>query len=83
MIDQAIQEKVDKWLNSAINDESKAEIKALSEAELQAAIADAIQETGASSQKDMGAVMNVLRPKVQGRADMGAVSSQVKAALSS
>lgn len=34
MIDKAIQEKVDKWLNSAIDDESKAEIKALSETEL-------------------------------------------------
>lgn len=56
---------------------------ALTESELQAAIAEAINETNASSQKDMGAVMNVLRPKIQGRADMGAVSSQVKAALSS
>lgn len=56
---------------------------ALTEAELQAAIAEAISETNASSQKDMGAVMNILRPKIQGRADMGAVSSQVKAALSS
>lgn len=56
---------------------------ALSEAELQSAIVDAIKETGARSQQDMGAVMNVLRPKVQGRADMGAVSSQVKTALSS
>lgn len=56
---------------------------ALTESELQVAIAEAIRETNASSQKDMGAVMNVLRPKIQGRADMGAVSSQVKAALSS
>lgn len=54
----------------------------LTESELEAAIAAAIAESGASSIKDMGAVMNVLRPKVQGRADMGAVSSQVKAALS-
>lgn len=54
----------------------------LTESELDAAIATAIAESGASSIKDMGAVMNVLRPKVQGRADMGAVSSQVKAALS-
>ena len=54
----------------------------LTESELEAAIASAIAESGASSIKDMGAVMNVLRPKVQGRADMGAVSSQVKAALS-
>jgi len=54
----------------------------LTESELEAAIASAIAESGASSIKDMGAVMNVLRPKVQGRADMGAGSSQVKAALS-
>ncbi len=54
----------------------------LTESELNAAIAAAIAESGANSIKDMGAVMNVLRPKVQGRADMGAVSSQVKAALS-
>jgi hypothetical protein len=54
----------------------------LTEAELDAAIASAIAESGASSIKDMGAVMNVLRPQVQGRADMGAVSSQVKAVLS-
>lgn len=54
----------------------------LTEAELEAAIAAAIAESGASSIKDMGAVMNVLRPQVQGRADMGAVSSQVKAVLS-
>lgn len=56
--------------------------EAISEAELESAIAAAIAEVGASSPKDMGAVMNILRPKVQGRADMGAVSSQVKAALS-
>ena len=56
--------------------------EAISEAELESAIAAAIAESGASSPKDMGAVMNILRPKVQGRADMGAVSSQVKAALS-
>ena len=54
----------------------------LTDSELEAAITSAIAESGASSIKDMGAVMNVLRPKVQGRADMGAVSSQVKAALS-
>lgn len=55
----------------------------LSEEEIAEAIAAAIKETGASSVKDMGAVMNVLRPKIQGRADMGAVSGQVKAALNS
>lgn len=54
---------------------------ALSEEEIAAEIKAAITESGASSARDMGAVMNVLRPKVQGRADMGAVSGLVKAAL--
>lgn len=53
----------------------------LSDEEIAEAVQAAIQEAGASSIKDMGAVMNVLRPKIQGRADMGAVSEQVKAAL--
>lgn len=53
----------------------------LSDEEVAQAIDAAIIETGASSVKDMGAVMNVLRPKLQGRADMGAVSGKVKAAL--
>lgn len=53
----------------------------LSDEEVAEAIDAAIKETGASSVKDMGAVMNVLRPKLQGRADMGAVSGKVKAAL--
>lgn len=56
--------------------------EALSEAEIAEAVQAAISEAGASSIKDMGAVMNVLRPKIQGRADMSAVSGQVKAALS-
>lgn len=55
---------------------------ALSDDEISAAIDAAISEAGASSIKDMGAVMNVLRPQIQGRADMGAVSGKVKAALS-
>ena len=46
----------------------------LGEAELAAMIRDAIAEVGASSIRDMGAVMNALRPQVQGRADMKAVS---------
>lgn len=53
----------------------------LSEEEINAEINAVIEETGASSPKDMGAVMNALRPKLQGRADMGAVSGLVKAAL--
>ncbi len=54
---------------------------AMTDDEIAKAIADAIAEAGASSPKDMGAVMNLLRPKLQGRADMGAVSGLVKAAL--
>jgi hypothetical protein len=52
-----------------------------------AALADLIRSTiselGASSLRDMGPVMNVLRPQVQGRADMKAVSEAVKAQLAS
>lgn len=54
---------------------------AMTDDEIAKAIADAVAEAGASSPKDMGAVMNLLRPKLQGRADMGAVSGLVKAAL--
>ena len=54
---------------------------ALTEEEIAAEIKAAIEESGASSARDMGAVMKVLRPKIQGRADMGAVSGLVKAAL--
>ncbi|WP_417499541.1 GatB/YqeY domain-containing protein [Methylophaga sp.] len=54
----------------------------LSEEEIAQEIQTAIEEADASSIKDMGAVMNVLRPKIQGRADMAAVSGKVKSALS-
>ena len=53
----------------------------LGEYELDALIVAAIDELGASGMQAMGAVMNVLRPKIQGRADMGAVSAKVKARL--
>ncbi len=56
---------------------------ALSEKELSELVSKALADTGAQSIKDMGKVMGVLRPTVQGRADMGAVSAQVKQALSS
>ena len=42
---------------------------------------DAIAAAGASSMKDMGKVMGILKPKVQGRADMGALSARIKSAL--
>ena len=54
---------------------------ALSEEELQEIIASAIKETGAASVKDMGKLMAVLKPQVQGRADMGMVSKIVKQSL--
>jgi len=50
----------------------------LGEAELGGLIDEAISDAGASSIRDMGAVMNALRSKVQGRADMKAVSQAVK-----
>ncbi len=55
----------------------------LSAEEVAAEIEAVIAETGASSPKDMGKVMNALRPKLQGRADMGPVSGLVKKALTS
>ena len=54
----------------------------LSAEELTALIQSAIAQLGASSIRDMGAVMNALREHVQGRADMKAVSQAVKAQLS-
>ncbi|BCX82346.1 conserved hypothetical protein [Methylomarinovum caldicuralii] len=56
---------------------------ALSDAEIDALIARAIEETGAGGMRDMGKVMAWLKPRVQGRADMAQVSAKVKAALSS
>ena len=53
----------------------------LSAEALEAAIAQAIAETGASSPKDMGKVMGKLREPLKGKADMGAVSTRVKALL--
>jgi uncharacterized protein YqeY len=54
----------------------------MSDAEVDALIAEAIASTGASSIKDMGKVMNVVKAKAQGRADMGAVSGRIKQKLS-
>jgi uncharacterized protein len=55
----------------------------LTEAEVEALIQQAIAETGAVSIKDMGKVMAVVKAKAAGRADMGAVSARIKAALGS
>jgi uncharacterized protein YqeY len=53
----------------------------LTDAELDALVADAIKTSGAAGIKDMGKVMGLLKPKVQGRADMGQVSAKIKAKL--
>lgn len=53
----------------------------LSDAEIDALIAEAIAATGASSVKDMGKVMGVLKAKAQGRVDMGALSARIKQKL--
>ena len=55
---------------------------ALSDEELQTLIDQAIADSGAQAMSDMGKVMGILKPQVQGRADMGAVSKQIKARLS-
>jgi uncharacterized protein YqeY len=54
----------------------------LSDAEMQAAIDAAVQETGAAGMKDMGKVVGVLRAKYAGRMDFGKASGLVKAKLS-
>lgn len=53
----------------------------LGEAEILALITDAIQKTGAASGQDMGKVMGILKPQLQGKADMGEVSKLVKSKL--
>lgn len=55
----------------------------LSDAELDALIAEAIASTGAASIKDMGKVMGVVKGKAAGKADMGAVGARIKAKLGS
>jgi uncharacterized protein YqeY len=54
----------------------------LSDAEIAAEVQAAVAQVGAAGPQDMGKVMGVLKPKLAGRADMTAVSAQVKAALS-
>jgi len=55
---------------------------ALSEDEIAAIVEAAIAQTGATSMADMGKVMGIVKPQVQGRGDMGAVSGIVKQKLS-
>ena len=53
----------------------------MSEAEIDACIDAAIAEAGASSMRDMGKVMGMIKPQMQGRADMGQVSARIKKRL--
>ncbi|MBV8340889.1 MAG: GatB/YqeY domain-containing protein [Gammaproteobacteria bacterium] len=53
----------------------------MSAAEIDALIAEAIAATGAASMKDMGKLMGFVKPKAQGRADMGALSARIKQKL--
>lgn len=56
---------------------------ALTEDEINDLLAQAISESGAESVRDMGKVMAILKPSLQGRADVGSVSQLVKQRLSS
>ena len=53
----------------------------LSDEELAVMIDEAIAASGAESMRDMGKVMGILKPKIQGRADVGAVSGMIKGKL--
>ena len=55
---------------------------ALSDEEIANLIENAITQTSATSMKDMGAVMSILKPQLQGRADMSIISKQIKSKLS-
>jgi len=46
--------------------------------EIDTLVSEAITESGAAGIRDMGKVMAILKPRLQGRADMGAVSAQIK-----
>lgn len=53
----------------------------LSDEEVETIITEAIKETGATSIKDMGKVMALVKPKIQGRADMSQISAKIKTLL--
>ena len=55
--------------------------EALSEEELAKLVTDAIAQSGAAGMQDMGKVMGILKPQVQGRADMAQISQLVKSQL--
>ena len=69
--EQAEAELIQTYLPAQLSDEEIAQI-----------IDKAISETSASSVKDMGKVMGMVKPAIQGRADMSSVSQTIKARLS-
>jgi uncharacterized protein YqeY len=54
---------------------------ALSEGEIEAVIAEAIAASGGASPQDIGKIMGLVKPRLQGRADMGLVSRKIKEKL--
>ena len=70
-VEQAEIEVIQEFLPAALSDEEITDI-----------VDGAIKESGATSMKEMRAVMNIVRPKVMGRSDMGQVSGLVKSKLS-
>jgi hypothetical protein len=80
----------EKAARTDLADKEKAEIDVLSaylpqqmsDAEVDKAVAAAIAEAGATTMKDMGKVMALLKPRLAGKADMGKVSGLLKAKLS-
>ena len=83
-------EQFEKAGRTELADQEKSEIEIiqvympeqLTDDEIEALIKEAIASTNAESMKDMGKVMGQLKPKLAGRADMGAVSGKIKSLLS-
>ncbi|MEO9273688.1 GatB/YqeY domain-containing protein [Marinomonas sp. 5E14-1] len=69
-VEQEEMEIISEFLPTPLTDDEVGEI-----------VKAAITETGASSMQQMGAVMALVKPQVQGRADMAQISKQVKAQL--
>ena len=82
-------EQFEKAERQELADKEKAEMEILkaylpeqlSAKAIETTIQKAIQETGAASMKDMGKVMGILKPELEGRADMRAVSAKIKELL--
>jgi uncharacterized protein YqeY len=82
-------EQFDKGGRKDLADKERAEVvilteylpEQMSDKDIEAQIKAAIDQTGAASMKEMGKVMGILKPALQGRADMGAVSMKIKALL--